>query len=72
MPEDHQPVEWFEWGSTLAVVGSTRAYSVQPQLGGWREVSPADVTWDGRAISEISARAHFVEDFTRFGEPPLV
>lgn len=65
------PNGWFSWGTTLAVVVGDAAFSVQPQRGGWRRVNAADVTWDGRPISEAEARRVFADDFESFGDPPV-
>lgn len=60
---------WFCWGNTLAVVRGAEAFSVGAK--GWLSVNEADVTWDGREISEGEARSIFASDFTTFGEPPV-
>jgi hypothetical protein len=61
---------WFEWGDTLAVIVGHHAWSVQPRNGGWRAVNAAEVGWDGRPLTEATARSAFANTLAQFGEPP--
>jgi hypothetical protein len=63
------PIRWFYWGDTVAVVRGYEAFSVG--ASGWRPVNEADVTWDGRPLSEAAARSVFSMEFEAFGEPPV-
>ncbi|MBX9773668.1 MAG: hypothetical protein K2Y71_04565 [Xanthobacteraceae bacterium] len=59
---------WFDWDSRAAVVAGERAFVLT--RGGWRAVSPDDVTWDGRPLPEADARRAFADDLRAHGDPP--
>lgn len=60
---------WFTWGDTLAVIVGTRAFAAGED--DWREVNPAELTFDAAALSEARAREVWSATLERLGDPPM-
>jgi len=55
MLDNMQPVEvgWYDWDYRLAVVAGQHAF-VLSERRGWGKINPADVSWDGRRLSNAA------------------
>ncbi len=66
-------LRWYTWGVDLAVAdpATGRAFALGPSAKGWREVNLADVSWEGKPISEAAAKSGWRDELGKFGGPPL-